>query len=233
VLLRFEKAVLGYGGTAVLSGVDLIVRRGDFLGLVGPNGAGKTTLLRGAIGVLKPDSGRIRVGPGEEHEKSIVIGYVPQVQSLDPIYPLTVGEVVLMGGYKRFGLLGRPGRKELSFLQQCLADVGMSEQARRLFSSLSAGQKQRVLIARALFTSPDLLLLDEPTSGADHNAEKSLMDLLNRLNTEGHTIVLVCHELDVVRKAVKEILWVSRGCVLRDSPSALLSEGLINEMYGA
>jgi ABC-type Mn2+/Zn2+ transport system ATPase subunit len=229
-LITLKEVSLGYGGAPVLQWVDLIVRRGDFLGLVGPNGAGKTTLLRGIIGLLKPSKGRILVGPPTGRPE-VVLGYVPQVQNLDAIYPLTVKEVVCMGGYKRTPFFRPMGKREGSFLDQCLDEVGMIHGAARLFNRLSSGQKQRVLIARALFTRSHVLLLDEPTSGADHEAEKKVMALLKRLNGEGLTILLICHELDAVQRVVKEILWVSRGRVYRDSPAQLRSESLVRKMY--
>jgi len=229
-LITLEGASLGYGGSPILRGVDLIVRRGDFLGLVGPNGAGKTTLLRGIIGLLKPSKGRFFVG-SSSGRLDVVLGYVPQIQNLDAIYPLTVREVVRMGGYNRTPLLRSMGKEESRFLEQCLDEVGMKKAAGQLFNKLSSGQKQRVLIARALLTRSDVLLLDEPTSGADHEAEKKIMTLLTRLNNEGHTILLICHELDAVQRVVKEILWVSRGSVYRDSPAQLLSESVVREMY--
>jgi ABC-type Mn2+/Zn2+ transport system ATPase subunit len=221
-LITLTNVTLGYGGTPVLRGVDLGVGPGDFLGLVGPNGAGKTTLLRAIIGLIKPMEGRLKVADG------VTLGYVPQVQNLDTIYPLTVREVVRMGGYHRFRRM--PANERL-FLGQCLDEVGMRPQADILFSRLSGGQRQRVLVARALFTRPDVLLLDEPTSGADHMAEQRVMDLLRRLNGDGRTILLICHELDAVQRAVREVLWVSRGKVVRHAQAALLSESLIKEMY--
>jgi ABC-type Mn2+/Zn2+ transport system ATPase subunit len=232
ILISMEGVDLGYEGAPVLKQADLEIRRGDFLGLVGPNGAGKTTLLRGIIGLLQPSRGRIRLGTAGDG-MPITLGYVPQVQNLDPIYPVTVREAVSMGGFRRFGLLRRPAREEKQFLKTCLAEVGMEDHGGRLFSRLSAGQKQRVLIARALFTRPDVLLLDEPTSGADHAAERRIMDLLKRLHGEGHTLLLICHELDLVQASVKEILWIHHGRIRRESPGRLLSEKQIDEMYGA
>ncbi|MBU0755192.1 MAG: ABC transporter ATP-binding protein [Planctomycetes bacterium] len=230
-LISLDRVALGYNGSKVLDEVDLVVREGDFLGLVGPNGAGKTTLLRGLIGLLKPMNGRIRIGGPRQGKSGEVLGYVPQIQNLDPIYPLTVRETVRMGGYKRLSPIKPAGREENRFLEECLDEVGMQHTVGRLFSTLSSGQKQRVLIARALYSRSQVLLLDEPTSGADQAAEQKVMALLKRLNQEGQTILLVCHELDAVQKAVKEILWVSRGRVLRDSPARLLSQALLHEMY--
>lgn len=221
-LITLINVTLGYGGTPVLRGIELAVGSGDFLGLVGPNGAGKTTLLRAIIGLIKPMEGRLQVADG------VRLGYVPQVQNLDPIYPLTVREVVRMGGFHRFR---RMPVKERIFLEQCLDEVGMKRQAGLLFSLLSSGQRQRVLVARALYTRPDVLLLDEPTSGADPMAEQRTMDLLVRLNEGGHTILLICHELDAVQRVVRDVLWVSRGKVERHTQAARLSESMIKEIY--
>ena len=226
LMIRCEKAALGYGGVPVLSNVDLDVSRGDFLGLVGPNGAGKTTLLRGFIGALRPLAGRILIG-AEVRRGALRIGYVPQVQHLDPLYPFTVREVVAMGGFRRLGPLGRMKRDERDLLDACLGEVDMAGHGAHPFNRLSAGQKQRVLVARALFTRPDLLLLDEPTSGADASSERRFMKLLARLHGEGHTILLVCHELDTIRRTVKEVLWVHRGRVRRMEANRLDDEALL------
>ncbi len=227
VLMTLEGAAFGYSRSPVIAGVDISVMRGDFLGIVGPNGAGKTTLLRGMIGLLKPIEGSVRFG--ELSGRRPVIGYVPQVQALDSIFPLTVGEVVTMGAYHRMRRLSLSSKKERNDLGSVLERVGMAGQRKELFASLSAGQKQRVLIARALMTRPDILLLDEPTSGVDQAGEKAVMDLLGALNRGGLAVVLVCHEMDMVRENVRDVLWVSRGRIERGSVEEMLSAAMVRD----
>jgi len=229
-LVTLVDAAFGYNGAPVLSGIDLTVCRGDFLGIVGPNGAGKTTLLRGMIGLLKPLQGKVDwARPGGNPP---ALGYVPQVQALDQIFPITVGEVVLMGAYPRLKRFRLVGRDERSYLAATLEQVGMSGFDRTLFANLSAGQKQRILIARALMTRPNILLLDEPTSGVDQAAESSIMALLGRLNDEGLPIVLVCHELDRVKATARDAVWVHRGRIEKGSVDAMLSGEAVTERLG-
>jgi ABC-type Mn2+/Zn2+ transport system ATPase subunit len=204
-LVRLVDASFGYGERAIVSGVDLAIDAGDFLGVIGPNGAGKTTLSRGILGLIPPLSGTVR-------RDARAIGYVPQRDTLDPIYPLRVDEVVRMGAFGRLSGLRRVGAAERALALDQLDRVGLAGLARAPFESLSGGQRQRALIARALMVRPDLLLLDEPTSGVDRSAERAIVDLLVRLRREENlAVLLVSHQLDLVRDAVERVLWVADG----------------------
>lgn len=206
-VLRLSSAAFGYQGRKVVSGVDLEVRAGDFLGIIGPNGAGKTTLFRGMLGLLNPMEGRV-----ERHVDAI--GYVPQRETLDPIYPLRVDEVVHMGAYGRLKGWRGLGRPERQLALDCLDRVYLADRARAPFSSLSGGQRQRTLIARALMVQPQLLLLDEPTSGVDREAEARILEVLLELNRkDGIAVMLVSHHLTLVRRAVQDVLMVADGKV--------------------
>jgi ABC-type Mn2+/Zn2+ transport system ATPase subunit len=224
-LLRLSGAAFGYAGRAVVSGVDLEVDAGDFLGIVGPNGAGKTTLFRGILGLIPPLAGRFE-------RFTEAVGYVPQRETLDPIYPLRVEEVVHMGAYGRLSGLHTLRVEERELARRSLERVGLLGEARAAFSSLSGGQRQRVLIARALMTKPQLLLLDEPTSGIDRDASAHILELLLRLNRdEGMTILLVSHQLGIVRDSVKSCLWVANGTVRRGDARTLLAPEHLDELY--
>jgi ABC-type Mn2+/Zn2+ transport system ATPase subunit len=224
-LLRLQKVSFGYAKRAVVSGVDLTVDAGAFLGIVGPNGAGKTTLFRGILGLIAPLAGKV-----ERFETRI--GYVPQRESLDPIYPLRVEEVVHMGAYGRLGGLRTLAHDERELARASLARVGLAARARDSFAALSGGQRQRVLIARALMARPRLLLLDEPTSGVDRGAQKLILDLLIELNQrEDLAILLVSHQIGMVRDAVKGCVWVSGGHVRVGDPAVMLSHEHLDELY--
>lgn len=226
-LLRIEKASFGYAGKPVLSGVDLTVGPGEFLGIVGPNGGGKTTLFRGVLGLIPPLSGRVE-------RAGTLIGYVPQREGLDALFPLCVEEVVSMGAYgRRAGLRGLPA-PERAFAETCLARVGLAQHRRAAFAALSGGQRQRVLIARALMARPNLLLLDEPTSGVDRAARGVILELLRELNArDGMTILLVSHELLTLREAVDEVLWVATGRVERRAAGELLKPENLDQLFAA
>jgi len=200
---------LGYDGRPVLQHVALTIERGEFLALLGPNGAGKTTLLRGILGLVPTLA--LTIAYGFDRLASPP-GYVPQRESLDPIFPLTAFEVVLMGTYARLPLLRAVGRKERAHAAACLEQVGLAAVREQPFWALSGGQKQRVLIARALAVDPQILLLDEPTAGVDVAAEDAILDVISRLNRERSlTVGLVCHHLPRIRALVHGAIWVDEG----------------------
>ncbi len=199
-LVTFDNATIGYGRHSVLSGLSFALHRGGYIGIVGPNGAGKTTLLRSILGTLKPMSGRIIRAP------NVRFGYVPQAQTMDEHFPLTVLDIVLMGRYPACGLIRRPSPSDRQRAEQALADVGIPDLAQRSFCNLSGGQRQRMLVARALVSDPDALLLDEPTSDMDIAAEKSTMELLDRLHNErGLLVLMVSHVLNLVVNHVSDV----------------------------
>lgn len=226
-LFRLEDACLSYGRHTVLQAVSLEVRAGDFFGLVGPNGSGKTTLLRSLLGILKPKSGHFWRAP------QLKIGYVPQRESLDPLFPITSLEIVLMGCYPRMGLVRGASQADRQTALQCLRQVGLAERANTLFRSLSGGQRQRVLIARALATEPNLLILDEPTNGLDLPTEANILSLIESLHSEQSlTIVLVSHQLNVVARYSTRMGVLMDGRLLTGSTQELMQEQVLQEVYG-
>lgn len=226
-LITAERAAFGYHKVPVVIGVDLAVERGDFLGIVGPNGAGKTTLFRGLLGLVPPLAGRVV-------RSTRAVGYVPQRETLDPIYPVTVEEVVQMGG---FGLLrgwrGVSGEVR-ERAKASLEKVGLYERRASAFSSLSGGQRQRVLIARALMVEPEVMLLDEPTSGVDRAAQARILELLVELNrSRGMAVLLVSHQLSMVRETVQRVVWVAEGRVRQGDAATMLAPENLDRLYGA
>ena len=224
-LLRLSKASFGYEGRAVLREVDLAIDSARFLGIVGPNGGGKSTLFRGCLGLIPPLSGRVERGTKR-------LGYVPQRESLDPDFPLRVEEVVHMGAYGRLTGWRALASADRRLAQECLERVGLADKGRARFSALSGGQRQRALIARALMVRPELLLLDEPTSGVDRGAQRRILDLLLDLNRrEKIAVLLVSHQLQMVRDAVDEVLWVEGGKVAHGDVATLLSPENLDRLY--
>ncbi len=217
-LVALERAAIGYGGRALLSGIDLAVRPGDFLAVVGPNGGGKTTLLRALLGALPLVEGRL-VRP-----RPLRVGYVPQREHVDPIWPFRVREVVLMGRVPALGPLRRPGPEDLEAVRSGLARVGIEDLAEKWYGELSGGQRQRTLIARALSADPELLALDEPTNGMDPGAELGTMDLLRDLNRgAGPAIVMVSHRIEAVANYARTLAFV-------DKDTKLFKVGPLEEM---
>lgn len=225
-LLGFRNADLGYNNI-VLRRVNLDVHSGDYLGIVGPNGAGKTTLLKAILGLIRPMAGSV-LRPNAEHR----IGYVPQRDLIDPLFPLTVRDIVLMGLYDRLSALGRPGRREYEQANTVLDDLGILELADRPYRSLSGGQKQRCIIARALVARPDILLLDEPTNGMDLPSEQSILALIDHLHAQHNiTVLLVSHMLHVVLSHARRVAIVGDGTVSVFDVSELLDGEHLSRIY--
>lgn len=230
-LVSLSEVSLGYDGRPVLEHVSFVVNRGEFAALVGPNGAGKTTLFRGVLGLIPVLAGQIEYG---FNRRATPPGYVPQKESLDPIFPLTAYEVVLMGAAARVPPFWPVGAHRRHLAADCLARVGLSDAAEQPFWSLSGGQKQRVLIARALAVEPQLLLLDEPTAGVDPGAEAAIIDTIARLNRDGGlTVVIVSHHLRLVREVVRSVIWVEAGVATKGTTTEMLSTERLVDAFGA
>lgn len=228
-LIEFKDATLGYGPRSIiLDNVNLEVRRGDYLGIVGPNGSGKTTLLKTLLGLLPPIAGTVRIGDGTR----IRYGYVPQRETVDTLFPIPVEEIVLMGRYQRLGVLRRPGKADHEAARQALAHVGIENLARRSYRDLSGGQKQRALIARALASEPDLLVLDEPTNGMDLASEHALLDLVKQLHEEDRlTVILVSHLLANVANSADRIAIIASGRLEEGLRADMLSTERLSRLY--
>ncbi len=228
-LLKMENVAVGYDRHIVLQNINLELKRGIFTGLLGSNGSGKSTLIKTILKILPPLGGRIEFA--SINEQPPVFGYVPQRESLDPIFLLSSFEVVLMGTFGRVKPFGRVGKSEKDWAQHCLKETGVEDLSRKQFSQLSGGQKQRVLIARALATKPDFLLLDEPTAGIDTAATQAILDLLKRIHEQQRlTILMVNHDLPAVRKYAQSAIWLHQGKILQGAASELLSREKVEEM---
>lgn len=230
-LLKLEDVSLGYRGRPVLEHVSFGVECGEFAALLGPNGAGKTTLFRGMLGLIPVLAGQIEYSFNRRAKPP---GYVPQKESLDPIFPLTAYEVVLMGAAARVPPCWPVGRRRRHLAADCLARVGLADAAEQPFWALSGGQKQRVLIARALAVEPQLLLLDEPTAGVDPGAEAAIIDAITRLNRdEGLTVIIVSHHMRLVRDVVRSVIWVDAGAATKGTTAEMLSSERLVDAFGA
>lgn len=208
-LVALEGGAIGYGRRPLLAGLSIAVAPGDFLAVVGPNGGGKTTLLRTLLGAQRLLAGRL-VRP-----RPVRVGYVPQREHVDAIWPFTVGEVVLMGRVPGLGPLRSPRAADHEVVRRALARVGIEDLAGRWYGELSGGQRQRTLIARALAAEPELLALDEPTNGMDPGAELATMDLLGALQAGTRlSVVMVSHRIEAVANHARTIAFVDQEASL-------------------
>jgi ABC-type Mn2+/Zn2+ transport system ATPase subunit len=228
-LVSLHDAAIGYGGRALLSGLEVSVAPGDFLAVVGPNGGGKTTLLRALLGALPLLHGSL-VRP-----RPLRIGYVPQREHVDAIWPFTAGEVALMGRVAGLGPWRRPGERDREAVREAMARVGTEHLLDRPYGDLSGGQRQRTLIARALAAEPELLALDEPTNGMDPAAELSTMDLLRDLQRGGPlAIVMVSHRLEAVANYARSLAFVdwTQALFRVGGLEAMLQPEALGALYG-
>ena len=228
-IIDVKNVSFAYNEQLVLDDVSLSVYERDFLCVVGPNAGGKTTLLKLILGLLKPLNGSIRVFGLPPVKARSRIGYMPQYTTLDPLFPVNVMDVVLMGRLgngKRFGFFQKSDREAA---EEALMKVELQDVRSRSFFALSGGQRQRVLIARALVSNPELLLMDEPTSNVDAVVETELYELMNQLN-QTITVVVVTHDLGFVSSYVKRVACVSRKVV--EHATNEISGAMIHTLYG-
>jgi zinc transport system ATP-binding protein len=235
-VIELEHVTVNYQELIALEDITLHVTPGEFLALIGPNGSGKTTLVKAILGLVRPASGTIRLFGRPPHQLDAGwkrVGYVPQITQIDPRFPIRVFEVVLMGRYGRIGLIRRPGPSDRAAAWRALAEVGLTELADRPIGRLSGGQRQRVLVARALANEPELLLLDEPTTGVDVGTTEGLFDLLDRLHTQGMTILVVSHDVGVVAQHADQVACLNRRLVAHGRPQEVLDGDVLQCMYGS
>ena len=228
--IEISHVSFSYGETEVLRDISFAIHKGDYLGLVGPNGAGKTTLLRIMLGLLTPKIGGVTLfGTDAWHFKDWhKIGYVPQkAVNFDTHFPATVFEVVLMGRSALRGLLRRFTKEDRMAAETALKTAEMWEYRHRLIGDLSGGEQQRVFIARALVTSPDIIFLDEPTTGVDAASQEEFYALLRKLNRESQaTLVLVSHDIERVLREAMHIACIDRTLVCHGSPEEYKKEAV-------
>jgi ABC-type Mn2+/Zn2+ transport system ATPase subunit len=227
-LISFEGATLGYGRRVVLEGLDFKIEDGEVLGFVGPNGGGKTTILRAILDVLQPLKGSVT-----RHRPSLRFGYVPQRSRLDGRWPLRTVDVVLMGLYRETGLVRRPSRAHRDEALSLLEYVALGPQAERDFMTLSGGQQQRALLARALITRPDILVLDEPSTGLDVAGTAQLLRIVGDLHRDrGLTVLLSSHDLNTVANHVERVALVLSGAFQIGRTEDVLTSERLSELYG-
>ncbi len=237
-VINIEDAVVSYREDVALRGVSLKVECGEFVGIIGPNGAGKTTLLTIVNGLGKLLSGRVWVlgsllTPGNSHSLRKRVGYVSQVQNIDPRMPMNVREVVMIGRYGVLGLFRKPSRHDWEIVDEMLELVGMTHLAWRPIGHLSGGEQQRVAIARCLAQEPELFLLDEPTASLDWKAQTEILELVKRIHDSRNlTTLFVTHDLDALPHTCDRVVLMKDGLIVGDgSPDQLISTDSLSRLY--
>lgn len=219
-LLSFENLSIGYDNTSVLNDLSFEIEKGDYIAIIGENGAGKSTLLKTMLGLIAPIKGRIVF---DKEVKKTEIGYLPQQTLAQRDFPASVWEVVISGCLARNGLRPFYSKEDKKLAQNNIEKMGLKELKNRCYRELSGGQQQRVLLARALCSSNKLLVLDEPVTGLDPKVTNQLYEIVSSLNKEGITVIMISHDLSVLKYANK-VLHVGHDTFFGDKESYFKSE---------
>ncbi len=228
--IRVEDLSTGYHEEPVLQHVDLSVAAGSLVGLIGPNGSGKSTLFKTMTGLHEPWTGRVLIN-GKPGKPGADVAYVPQTETVDWSFPVTAGQVVMMGRYPRLGLIRWPRKRDHEIVDRSLEKVGMSGFKDRQIGQLSGGQRQRVFLARALAQEPSILLLDEPVSGVDATTQHQIFELLDQLCEEGVTTIVASHDLSCVAQRFDQVLLLNRTVHGYGPPDEVLTQDLLNKTF--
>ena len=222
--IEIKNLTVAYGENIALENFNLNVNEGSLMALVGPNGAGKSTLIKTILKFLKQITGEIKI-----NKKTLA--YVPQRNSVDWDFPTTLFDVVEMGCYGRVGLFKRVNKEEKQKVLKAIEQVGMLDFKDRQISELSGGQQQRTFIARALVQEADIYLMDEPFQGVDSTTEKSIVDILKKLKSEGKTILVVHHDLQTVPTYFESVTFVNKRVIASGKIQDVFTKENIEKTY--
>jgi len=232
VPLEIHDLTVAYHKRPVLWGVDVEVPAGQLVGVIGPNGAGKSTLIKAAMGLLPVSSGWVKVFGRPVKDNLRRVGYVPQRESVDWDFPVSVMDVVLMGRYGHLGLFKRPRKEDREVARECLEKVKMLPYADRQISNLSGGQQQRVFLARALAQESDLYFMDEPFAGVDAATEAAIVTILQELKDQGKTLLVVHHDLPTAKTYFDSLLLLNMRVVAFGPTEEVFNYDLLQSTYG-
>ncbi len=230
--LEVHQLTVNYDKTPVLWDLSLSIPSGVLVGIVGPNGAGKSTLIKAALGLVKPLSGKVDFFGRSLKEVRQRVAYVPQRESVDWDFPVTVRDLVLMGRYGRLGLFHRPREADWVAADHYLELVGMSDYATRQISQLSGGQQQRAFLARALLQEADVYFMDEPFTGIDLATETVIVQLLQELRAKGKTVFVVHHDLNTVERYFDWTILLNMRLIAYGPTCDVFTPELLNATYG-
>ncbi len=231
-VLEAHDLCASYRRQPVLHGVDVALPKGVLAGLLGPNGAGKSSFLKAAMGELEPDSGWVKLFGLPVEKARRRVAYVPQRESVDWDFPVTVADVALMGTYGGLPWWRRAGPDERRRAAAALERVGMTPFAKRLIGELSGGQQQRVFLARALAQEADLLLMDEPFAGVDAATEQAIIGVLRELRDAGRTVLVVHHDLQTAPKYFDMLMLLNLRLIAWGTTAEVFTRENLEAAYG-
>lgn len=221
-MFTIKDLTVSYQGEQILNQLSLSFRKGKMTGIIGPNGAGKSTLIKGALGLIKTQSGQAFIDNQPLNKVRDKIAYVEQRSAVDLTFPISVLEVVLTGTYPKLGLFKSPSELEKQAALEALEKVALTDFKNRQIGSLSGGQLQRVFVARAIVQDAEVVILDEPFVGIDMASEKQIISILKKWSEDGKTIIVVNHDLNKVTAYFDDLVIIRRGIV---------AQGTVAETY--
>lgn len=232
--LEVDSLTVRYGPVLALHDVTLTIQPGRVCGLVGMNGSGKSTLFKAIMGLVRPDSGTVRINGSSpaRARKAGVVSYMPQSESIDWAFPLSVRDVVLMGRYGYMGPTRRAASTDQDAVDDALERVGLADYQDRQIGQLSGGQRRRAFVARAIAQRADLLLLDEPFAGVDTRSEATINALLRELAGSGATILVSTHDLRALPELADEAILLMRTVLLHGRPDTVLQPHNLARAFG-
>jgi manganese/iron transport system ATP-binding protein len=215
-----------------LDHVTLTIQHGSQVAVVGPNGAGKSTLFKALVGLIPLDSGSIQIHSEPLENDHLCVSYVPQREEVDLRFPITVKEVIMMGRYRQYGLLGSPSARDNEVVNLALQQLGIQKLAKQSLNELSGGQLQRVFLARALAQEPHILLMDEPFNGVDMSTQEATFQLLADLKQQNVTVLVSTHDLNMAARKFDDIVLLKRKLIAFGTPSEVLKREHLTAAFG-
>lgn len=232
-VLEVHDLTVSYSSKPALWGVDFSLPEGSITGVIGPNGSGKSTLLKAVMGLVPLSSGYVKIFGKTLNEIRSRVSYVPQRESVDWDFPVSVLDVVLMGRYAKVGMLRNIRKEDRRIAMECLEKVGMADFTKRQISQLSGGQQQRVFIARALAQEADFYLMDEPFAGVDAATEEAIITLLREMASANKSVIVVHHDLDSVSGYFDSLVMLNMRLVAAGPVKDVFTPELLQKTYGA
>ncbi|MEZ6143587.1 MAG: metal ABC transporter ATP-binding protein [Zavarzinella sp.] len=233
LIVDVHDLTVAYQRKPVLWDIDWTLHQPALVGIIGPNGAGKSTLLKTILGLIPPSTGQVAIFGKPVAQVRQRIGYVPQRESVDWNFPVSVLDVVLMGTYGQLGWFRRPGRTQRELAIHCLEQVGLTDFAHRQIGQLSGGQQQRTFLARALAQQADIYFMDEPMAGVDAATERTIFAILKQLHQQQKTVIVVHHDLRTVPEYFDEVVLLNLRRIASGPTAEVFTPANLKATYGS
>ncbi|MGA1306851.1 MAG: metal ABC transporter ATP-binding protein [Candidatus Kapaibacteriota bacterium] len=232
IAIEIHDLTVSYNRKPVLWGIDCDIPMQEMTAIIGPNGAGKSTLMKAMLGLIPSASGYTKFHGKNIKEVRHIVSYMPQRESVDWDFPITVRQVVMMGRNQAIGLMKRPRQSDILLVSRALEQVGLESFADRQISELSGGQQQRVFLARALVQDAEIFLMDEPFAGVDTATEEMILDTLKSMKASGKTLIVIHHDLLSVSKHFDNALLLNLRKIAFGKTGDVLNDDILQETYG-